>query len=160
MIKVGDPLPNVRVRRFEGERVNEYFVHDLLSKQKTLVLGFPGAFTPTCDGKHLPSFVANADHINANGIERIIGVAVNDPWVMWRWEQATKAEGKVLLVSDGNAEFTRTMGLVFDAQDLGAGTRCHQFFLIANKGIVEKLNVEKGMGFYCTRTDDVMEALN
>ena len=160
MIKVGDPLPNVRLLRLEGERLTEYFLHDLLSKQKTLILGFPGAFTPTCDGKHLPSFIANADHINAKGIEHIIGIAVNDPWVMQLWEKSTNAEGKVLLVSDGNGEFTRSMGLVYEARDLGAGTRCHRFFLIANKATVEKLNIDKGMDFYCTRTDDVMEALN
>lgn len=124
-----------------------------------MLVGFPGAYTPNCDGRHLPSFVANADHIQTQGVDQIVGIAVNDPWVMQRWEAETQAKGKVLLLSDGNADLTRQLGLLFDGQELGMGQRCQRFFLIADNGIVRKINVDRGMAYACTRSEDVLQVL-
>ena len=98
-------------------------VAELTSGKKVVLFAVPGAFTPTCSEKHLPGFVEQADAFKAKGVDTIACVAVNDPFVLSAWEKARNVDGKVEMLSDGNAEFTRALGLDFDGSGVGLGTR-------------------------------------
>ena len=117
---------------------------------KTVVLfSVPGAFTPTCSKTHLPGFVKNSSAIKAKGIDTIACLAVNDVFVMDAWGKSSGAEGKVLMLADGNAAYTKALGLELDASGFGMGTRGQRFAMIVKNGVVDKLQVEPSAG-QCT----------
>jgi peroxiredoxin len=117
---------------------------------KTVVLfSVPGAFTPTCSKTHLPSFVQNAAALKAKGVDTIACLAVNDVFVMDAWSRGAGADGKVVMLADGNATYTKALGLELDASGFGMGTRGQRFALIARNGVVQKLMVEPSAG-QCT----------
>jgi peroxiredoxin len=123
---------------------------DELFNGKTVVLfSVPGAFTPTCSKTHLPSFVQNASALKAKGIDTLACMAVNDVFVMDAWGKGSGADGKVLMLADGNAAYTKALGLDLDASGFGMGTRGQRFALVAKNGVVQKLNVEPSAG-QCT----------
>jgi peroxiredoxin len=123
---------------------------DELFKGKTVVLfSVPGAFTPTCSKTHLPGFVKNAGAIKAKGVDTIACLAVNDVFVLDAWGKSSGAEGKVLMLADGNAAYTKALGLELDASGFGMGTRGQRFAMIVKNGVVDKLQVEPSAG-QCT----------
>jgi peroxiredoxin len=102
----------------------------------------PGAFTPTCTQKHLPGYVARAAELHSKGIDTIACMAVNDVFVMDAWGKSAQADGKVLMLADGNGDYVRALGLEMDASGFGMGLRGKRFALVARDGIVEQLNIE------------------
>ena len=141
-IKVGDKFPSVELGRM-GEKGPEKVKTDDLFKGKRVVLfSVPGAFTPTCSEKHLPGFIEQAEAIKAKGVDQILCVAVNDPFVLSAWEKARNVNGKVTILSDGNAEFTRAIGLDLDASGFGLGTRSKRYAMVVEDGVVKSLMVE------------------
>ena len=148
-IKVGDKLPSgtLGIMKADGPGA---ITTDELFKGKTVVLfSVPGAYTPTCSKAHLPSFVQNASALKAKGIDTLACLAVNDVFVMDAWGKSQGADGKVVMLADGNATYTKALGLDLDASGFGMGTRGQRFALVAKDGVVQKLNVEPAAG-QCT----------
>jgi peroxiredoxin len=122
---------------------------DLFNGKKVVVFSVPGAFTPTCSKTHLPGFVENASALKAKGIDTLACLAVNDVFVMDAWGKSAGADGKVVMLADGNAAYTKALGLELDASGFGMGTRGQRFAMVVKDGVVEKLMVEPSAG-QCT----------
>jgi peroxiredoxin len=142
-IKVGDKLPDVKLKRMTADGIKDVSVGELTRGKKVVLFAVPGAFTPTCSERHLPSFLEQADALKAKGIETIACVAVNDPFVLNAWGKATNVGDKVQLLSDGNGEFTKALGLELDARGFGLGTRSQRYAMVVQDGIVKTLLVEE-----------------
>ena len=121
----------------------------------------PGAFTPTCSLKHVPGFVEKAGELRAKGVDTIACVSVNDAFVMKAWKENLKIGDEVLLLSDGNGEFTRALGVELDLRDkpVGLGVRSRRYSLLAEDGVVKLLNLEEGGAFTISSADDILNAL-
>ena len=127
--------------------------------QKVAVFGLPGAFTPTCSAKHLPGFIQNADALAAKGINKIVCVSVNDAFVMAAWAKDQDAGDKVIVASDGDAEFAKAAGLELDLTGKGFGLRCQRFSMVVNNGVVEALNLESDGGYEVTSAEHMLHNL-
>jgi peroxiredoxin len=148
-IKVGDKLPPGTLSEYiEVETAgctlgpNEFKVEDLVRGRKVALFGLPGAFTPTCSAKHVPSYVAYRDQLKAKGIDEVICMAVNDAFVMGAWARDQHTSGKVRMMGDGSAAYTKALGLELDLTARGMGMRCQRFSMIVDDGVVKALNVE------------------
>ena len=141
-IQVGDRLPAVNLKQLTADGIKDVPITELTSGKKVVLFAVPGAFTPTCSEKHLPGFIEQADAIRARGVDAIMCVAVNDPFVVGAWEKAKNVGGKVTMLSDGNAEFTRAIGLDFDGSAVGLGTRSKRYAMVVDDGVVKSLLVE------------------
>ncbi len=148
-IKVGDKLPEGTLSEFievEGNGCsvgpNTFKVEDLTRGKKVVIFGLPGAFTPTCSAKHVPSYLATFDKLEAKGVDAIYCMAVNDPFVMGAWGRDTKAGDKVHMMADGSADYTKKLGLEFDLTARGMGVRCQRFSMLVDDGVVKVLNIE------------------
>ncbi len=158
MIKVGDKIPSMTLKRIGSAGMEEVST-DVLFQGKTVLFAVPGAFTPTCSMKHLPGFIDKADAFAAKGVDRVICLAVNDPFVMKAWSDHNKAEGKVEMLPDGNAEFTKALGLEMDGSGFGLGTRSQRFALYAEDGVVKDLEVEKPGAFEVSSAEAMLAHL-
>jgi len=148
-IKVGDKLPAGTLSEYievEGNGCtvgpNTFNVDDLVKGKKVVIFGLPGAFTPTCSAKHVPSYLADYDKLKAKGVDEIICMSVNDPFVMGAWARDQKTAGKVRMMGDGSADYTKALGLEFDLGAKGMGMRCQRFSMLVDNGVVKQLNVE------------------
>ena len=148
-IKVGDRLPTGSLSEYvEVETAeckigpNEFKVDDLTRGKKVVLFGLPGAFTPTCSAKHVPSYLANYDKLKAKGVDEIICISVNDAFVMGAWAKDQKTGGKVRMMGDGSAAYTKALGLEFDLTARGLGVRCQRFSALIDNGTVKTLNIE------------------
>jgi peroxiredoxin len=148
-IKVGDKLPSGTLSEFievEGDGCtvgpNEFKVDDLVKGKKVVIFGLPGAFTPTCSAKHVPGYVQNRDQLKAKGVDEVFCISVNDPFVMGAWARDQKSGGKVRMMGDGSATYTKALGLEFDLNARGMGTRCQRFSMLVDNGVVKALNIE------------------
>jgi peroxiredoxin len=148
-IKVGDRLPEGTLYEFievEGNGCtigpNAFKVPDLVKGKKIAVFGLPGAFTPTCSAKHVPSYVANLDNLKAKGVDEIWCIAVNDAFVMHAWAKDQHAQGKIRFMGDGSADYTKKLGLELDLVARGMGTRMQRFSMLVDDGVVKQLNIE------------------
>jgi peroxiredoxin len=146
MIHVGDQLPAATLRRMTADGIKEVAVADLTKGKKVVLFAVPGAFTPTCSEQHLPGFLESAAALKAKGIQTIACIAVNDPFVMGAWDKATGVDGRIELLSDGNAEFTKALGLEFDGGAVGLGTRSRRYAMVVDDGVVKTLLVEDAPG--------------
>jgi len=149
MIKVGDKLPEGTLSEFievEGNGCtlgpNTFKVEDLTKGKKVAIFGLPGAFTPTCSAKHVTSYIANYDALKAAGVDDILCISVNDAFVMGAWARDQHAQGKVRMMADGSAEYTKKLGLELDLTARGMGVRCQRFSMLVDNGVVKTLNVE------------------
>ena len=148
-IKVGDRLPNGTLNEFievetEGCTVgpNTFKVEDMVKGKKIVVFGLPGAFTPTCSAKHVPSYVSNFAALKAKGVNEIWCISVNDAFVMGAWCRDQKAGGKVRMMADGSADYVKKLGLENDLTARGMGLRSQRFSMLVEDGIVKAVNVE------------------
>jgi peroxiredoxin len=148
-IKAGDKLPAGELSEFiEVETAgctigpNSFKVDDLTRGKKVVIFGLPGAFTPTCSAKHVPSYVQNLERLKAKGVSDVICMAVNDAFVMGAWARDQKTSGKVRMMGDGSANYTKTLGLEFDLSARGLGLRCQRFSMLVDDGVVKLLNIE------------------
>jgi peroxiredoxin len=131
---------------------------ELFGGKKVVLFSVPGAFTPTCSAKHLPGFVERADEILGKGVDTIACMAVNDVFVMHAWGKSAKAD-RILMLADGNGEFTRTLGLELDATGFGMGQRSQRFALVADDGVVSDLFVESPGEFRVSSAEYVLSKL-
>src|SRR5215831_11210601 len=148
-IKVGDKVPagNFGIMSMSGP--GSMTTDELFKGKKVVLFSVPGAFTPTCSKMHLPGFVKDAAALKAKGVDTVACMAVNDVFVMDAWGKGGGAEGKVLMLADGNATCTKALGLELDASGFGMGVRGQRFALVVKDGVVEKLMVEPSAG-QCT----------
>ena len=148
-IKVGDRLPaGTLMEYFEVEKdgcsigPNPVKVEDLTKGRKVVIFGLPGAFTPTCSAKHVPSYLANYDKLKAKGVDTVACVSVNDAFVMGAWARDQHTGDKVRMLADGSADFAKALGLELDLTARGMGVRCQRFSMLVDNGVVKALNVE------------------
>ena len=148
-IKVGDRLPEGTLYEFievEGNGCtigpNAFKVQDLAKGKKVAIFGLPGAFTPTCSAKHVPSYLSNLDKLKAKGVDEVWCLAVNDAFVMHAWAKDQKAQGKIRFMGDGSAEYAKKLGLELDLNARGMGTRMQRFSMLVDDGVVKQLNIE------------------
>jgi peroxiredoxin len=158
-ISVGDRIPDVTLRTMTNDGPAAIGSEEALGKGKVVLFAVPGAFTPTCSDHHLPGFVLRAEDILAKGVDSIACVAVNDPFVMGAWGQVQGTEGKVLMLSDGNGEFTAAMGLELDGSGFGLGTRSQRYAAIIDDGVIAELMVESAPGLDVSSADSVLSKL-
>jgi glutaredoxin/glutathione-dependent peroxiredoxin len=142
MIQVGDRLPAANLKRLTADGIKDMPVAELTRGKKVVLFAVPGAFTPTCSEQHLPGFLQQASAFKAKGIDTIACVAVNDPFVLNAWDKASAVDGRIVLLSDGNAEFTKALGLDFDASAVGLGTRSKRYAMVVDDGVVRTLLIE------------------
>ena len=149
MLKIGDKLPAGNLQEFieiEGDGCsigpNGFDVEQLTAGKTVAIFGLPGAFTPTCSAKHVPGYVEHADALRAAGVDEILCVSVNDPFVMGAWAREQKTAGKVRMMADGSADFAKATGLTFDLTSRGMGVRSQRFSMLVRDGVVKALNVE------------------
>jgi peroxiredoxin len=148
-IKVGDKLPAGTLQEFYEEPKdgcavgpNPVKVDELTKGHKVVIFGLPGAFTPTCSAKHVPSYLANYDKLKSKGVDTIACMAVNDAFVMGAWGRDQKTGGKIRMLADGSGDYTKALGLEFDLSARGLGVRCQRFSMLVEDGVVKQLNVE------------------
>lgn len=157
-IQQGQPLPDATLFKMGAEGPEAIPSKDLFQGKKVVLFGVPGAFTPGCSQAHLPGYVVNADEIKAKGVDTIACMAVNDAFVMDAWGKAQNAE-HLLMLSDGNAEFTKALGLEMDASKAGLGVRCQRFAMVVNDGVVSHLAVEPKGGITVSAAESILEQL-
>lgn len=145
-IEVGDQLPQATFRVMTVDGPAAKSTDDVFAGRKVVLFAVPGAFTPTCHNNHLPGFVTHASEIKAKGVDAIIVTAVNDVFVMNAWNKDSGAGEVIEFISDGNAEFAKSIGLAMDGSGFGLGTRSRRYSMVVNDGVVEMLNVEDGPG--------------
>lgn len=139
--------------------MQEISTGDLTKGKKVVLFAVPGAFTPTCSLKHLPGFIEKADALKAKGVDTIACVSVNDAFVMDAWSKSVGADGKVLMLADGSALFTKSIGADLDLTDKGLGIRSRRYAMLLDDGTVKVLNLEEGGAFTISSADDILQAL-
>ncbi len=158
-IKVGDKMPSGTLTLVTNDGPQKVSADEFFKGKKVVLFSVPGAFTPTCDAKHLPGFIERAAELRAKGVDTIACLAVNDAFVMKAWGKSQGAEGKVEMLADGNADYTKALGLDFDASGFGMGTRGQRFALVVDDGVVKQVNVEAKGEFKVSSADFVLEQL-
>ncbi|HEX3916747.1 MAG TPA: peroxiredoxin [Caulobacteraceae bacterium] len=158
-IKVGDTVPTATFTTFGADGPGP-ITTDTLFKGKTVALfAVPGAFTPTCSAKHLPSFKQHAADLKAKGVDQIACVSVNDVFVMKAWGESQGVGGDILMLADGNGDFTRAIGLELDGSRFGMGPRSQRYAMVVKDGVVSELNVETGGEYRVSSAEYMLEQL-
>ena len=158
-IKVGDKIPSVSLKTMTGDGMQTITTDQLLKGKKVVLFALPGAFTPTCSAKHLPGFVKHAKEIKAKGVDAIACLSVNDAFVMNAWGRDQKVGDSVMMLADGNAEFSKAVGLTMDGTGYGMGVRSQRYAMVVDDGVVKALNVEAPGAFEVSSAEAVMKVL-
>jgi peroxiredoxin (alkyl hydroperoxide reductase subunit C) len=158
-IKVGDQIPSMKLMMATPDGPKETTTDEIFKGKRVVLFAVPGAFTPTCSAKHLPGFVQNADAIKAKGVDTIACIAVNDVFVMGAWGKEQSCDGKLVMLADGSAAFTRSIGLELDLMARGMGTRSQRYALVAENGKVTHLAVEQPGGFEVSKAESILANL-
>jgi peroxiredoxin len=141
-IKAGDRLPSGTLKTMTKDGPRDVSTDDLFKGKKVVLFSVPGAFTPTCDAKHLPGFIEKADAFKAKGVDTVACMAVNDVFVMNAWGKHSGATDKVTMLADGNGDYARALGLELDARGFGMGTRGQRFALVVDDGVAKQVLIE------------------
>lgn len=158
-IKIGDPVPALKLKHLANGGMTEVDTGELFKGKTSILFAIPGCYTPTCSTQHLPSYLRNAEALKARGIEQIVCLAVNDPFVMAQWMKDHKADEQIIALPDGNAVFTKSLGLEMDGSGYGLGIRTQRFAMIIKDGKVTLLNVEKPGEYDVSSGDAILQAL-
>lgn len=159
-IQVGDTLPDVPVRYIGPDGVEETSTAALSAGKTVVIFAVPGAFTPTCSAQHLPGFVDNLDALAEKGVDRVICMAVNDPFVMQAWnERDGSGDPRLFMLPDGNGTFTKALGLDLDATAGAMGLRSQRFAMVVKDGIVTHLAIDPRGTFKASSAEAILNAL-
>ena len=158
-IKAGERMPRGTLKKMTKEGPKDLSTDELFKGKLVVLFSVPGAFTPTCDAKHLPGFVQLADQIRAKGVDTIACMAVNDVFVMNAWGKASGVGDRILMLADGNGEYARALGLELDAKGHGMGTRGQRFAIIVRDGVATHVNVEAPGQFKVSAAEYVLGQL-
>ena len=145
-IKYGEKIPNCKVFVFSEDAPKEISMDEVIGRDKVVLFGLPGAFTPTCSSKHLPGFINSADELKKKGIKKIICISVNDAFVMDAWGKSHKAQEKIIMLADSKGQFTKSIGAELDLNTRGLGIRSERYLMLIENGFVKKIVVEKIAG--------------
>lgn len=158
-IKIGDKLPAGTLYEMSEDGPKPVAVADLVAGKRVVIFGLPGAYTPTCSALHVPGYVAQTDQLKAKGIDQIVCLSVNDAFVMGAWGKDQKAGGKVRMLGDGSAVFTKAIGLELDLTERGMGLRCQRFSMLVDDGVVKSLNIEAPGKFEVSDAQSMLDSL-
>jgi peroxiredoxin len=146
-IKVGDQLPEATFRIMGPDGApKEAKTNEVFAGKKVALFAVPGAYTPTCHKQHMAGFVQRYEELKGKGFDTIACTAVNDVFVLTQWSKDSKADGKILMLADGSAEFAKKIGLEADLGPRGMGVRSQRYSMIVENGVVKALNVEPAPG--------------
>lgn len=157
-IGIGDKIPSVNVGIMTADGPGVTTTDDIFAGKTVALFGVPGAFTNTCSAKHLPSYINNAGALKAKGVDEIVCISVNDPWVMHAWGMSQDGGDKVTMLGDGALNFTRAAGLEVDLSDKCYGPRCKRFSMLVENGTVKSIHFENG-GYGETSAETLLEDL-
>ena len=158
-LKTGDKLPNIELSVMTDNGPKPLNTDHIFNGKKVLLFALPGAFTPTCSAAHLPGYVVFNDAIKAKGIDTIVCLATNDAYVMGAWGQAQNVGDNILMLADGNGEFTDAVGLSVDLSKANMGIRSQRYAMIVDNGVVTQLNVEAASKFEVSDAETMLNLL-
>ena len=158
-IKVGDTVPSATLMKMTEAGPSPVTSEELFGGRTVALFSVPGAFTPTCSAKHLPGYIENADAMRAKGVDEVVGISVNDAFVMGAWGEAAGVGDKVTLLADGNGDFVEALGLTMDGSRFGMGKRGQRFSMLVKDGKVTELNVEDPGAFKVSSAEHLMAQL-
>ncbi len=158
-IKVGERMPTGTFKRMTREGPKDLTTDELFKGKLVVLFSVPGAFTPTCDAKHLPGYVQLADQLRARGVDTIACMAVNDVFVMNAWGKASGVGDKVLMLADGNGDYARALGLELDGVKFGMGKRGQRFAVIVRDGVATHVDIEEPGQFKVSAAEYVLGQL-
>ncbi|MEP0390774.1 MAG: peroxiredoxin [Erythrobacter sp.] len=154
-ISVGDKVPEVNMVKATAEGPQPVKASEYFAGKKVALFSVPGAFTPTCSAKHLPSFVEKAEDLKSQGVDEIVGTAVNDAFVLGAWNDAA-GSGDITMLADGNGEFVEAVGLTMDGSGFGLGKRGQRFSMVIEDGTVTQLNIEEPGDFKVSSAEHML----
>lgn len=158
-IQVGDKIPAVTLHEMTGSGPAPVAMDEFCAGRKVVIIGVPGAFTPTCSARHLPGYKDKLGELSGKGVDAVACVSVNDAFVMAAWGKDQGVDGKVHMLADGNGEFARALGLEMDASGFGMGERARRFAILVDDGVVKVLNAEKGGEFEVSDVDTMLATM-
>lgn len=158
-IKVGDKMPEGKFTRMTQDGPKKITTDELFKGKTVVLFSVPGAFTPTCDAKHLPGFVEHAEDIKKKGVDSIACTAVNDVFVMNAWGKHAGVGDKILMLADGNGTYVKALGLELDGTKFGMGTRGQRFAVIVKNGVATQVNIEGPGEFKVSAAEFVLKQL-
>ena len=158
-IKVGDKIPAAKLQIKTKDGVQTKTTDEIFGGKRVVLFALPGAFTPTCSAKHLPGFVNNHQALKSKGIDSVACLSVNDAFVMDAWGKDQGVEDKVLMLADGNGEFTNAVGLTMDGTGYGMGLRSQRYAMVLDNGVIKTLNVEAPGAFEVSSAEAILKAL-
>ncbi|HUL19343.1 MAG TPA: peroxiredoxin [Steroidobacteraceae bacterium] len=158
-IKAGERMPAGTLKRMTKEGPKDISTDELFKGKTVVLFSVPGAFTPTCDAKHLPGFVELADQIRARGVDTIACMAVNDVFVMNAWGKSSGVGDKVVMLADGNGDYARALGLELDGKGYGMGMRGQRFAIIVKDGVAKTVEVEAPGQFKVSAAEYILNQL-
>ena len=158
-IKIGDNLPDVGFNMLTADGEQKMSMEVIFAGRKVVLFAVPGAFTPTCSHNHLPGFLAQFEAIKAKGVDTIACTSVNDVFVMTAWAKHSGADGKILMLADGNAEFAKACGLERDLTASHMGLRSRRYSMIVDNAVVTQLNVESKSGVNVSGAETILTQL-
>lgn len=157
-VRVGQRLPSVELAHIVGDQLKSVGLDGLLRGRRVVLVGLPGAFTPVCTGRHLPELIGQASKLRASGIDEIICVAPNSPWVVHEWAQRLDPGSQLTFLSDGNLDLAQKSGLSVMERSLFLGQCCKRFTVLLQNAVIEKLAVEETVNaLTCTRPSTFLE---
>jgi glutaredoxin/glutathione-dependent peroxiredoxin len=159
MIKIGDKLPNVEFNVMTADGQQKLTTDVVFAGRKVVLFGVPGAFTPTCSVNHLPGFLNHFDALKAKGADTIACTSVNDVHVMNAWAKHSGADGKIMMLADGNGTFAKATGLEKNLDVAGMGLRSSRYSMIVENGVVQSLNVEDKSGVNVSGAETILEQI-
>jgi peroxiredoxin len=158
-IKAGERMPEGKFKIMTEKGPKDLSTAELFNGKRVVLFSVPGAFTPTCDAKHLPGFLGLAEQLRAKGVDTIACMAVNDVFVMNAWGKHAAAGDKVSMLADGNGDYARALGLEMDAKGFGMGMRGQRFAIVVDKGVATHVNVEAPGQFKVSAAEYVLGQL-
>ncbi len=158
-ISAGDQLPDVKLMWMTEKGVRPVQSTEALGTGKVVLFAVPGAFTPTCSDHHLPGFVIRADELRQKGVDKVACISVNDAFVMDAWGKDQSVGDKILMLADGNGDFTAAMGLEMDGSGFGLGKRSKRYAAVIENGVVTQLFVEPAGKLEASSAEAVLAAL-
>lgn len=158
-LKVGESLPHVHLKVLKDTAIEDVAIDTLCATGVTVIFALPGAFTPACSARHLPGFLDHAAAFKAKGVARLACVAVNDAFVMQAWARINKVDDRVMMLADGNGDFTRAIGLETDARPYGMGIRSQRYAMVVKDGVVTHLFVDEPGAFAMSAAQFVLSKL-
>ncbi|MCB1626032.1 MAG: peroxiredoxin [Pseudomonadales bacterium] len=158
-IKAGDKMPSGTLKHMTKDGPKDISTNELFKGKTVVLFSVPGAFTPTCDAKHLPGFVQHAEKIKEKGVDTIACMAVNDVFVMNAWGKSSNVGDKVLMLADGNGDYAKALGLSLDAKGFGMGERGQRFAITVTDGIAKTVNIEAPGKFEVSSAEHVLGQL-